>query len=212
MPPSRCCTTATAGALLAYCRRILASREDAEDALQLALLRAHRALRRGTAPAAVRPWLYAIARNRCLSLLAARREAVEPLHELEVSVDALDAELGRRAGLRELLAGLRRLPGEQRRALVLAEMGDLAHAEIAAVIGCDAAKVKSLTFQARAALAADAAARETPCDDVRAQLASGTPATLRRSGVRRHLRQCEGCHGFATTRARLRDGLAALSA
>ena len=62
-------------ALLAFCRHMLGNREDGEDALQQAFVRAHRALVAGRAPDKLRPWLFAIARNRCLTLLAARRDA-----------------------------------------------------------------------------------------------------------------------------------------
>src|ERR1700690_4076474 len=59
--------------LLSYCRHMLASQDEAEDALQQAFLKAHQALLGGTAPRELRPWLYAIARNCCLTAIAARR-------------------------------------------------------------------------------------------------------------------------------------------
>ena len=52
-------------ALLGFCRHMLGSREEGEDALQQTFLRAHRALLTHGAPEDVRPWLFAIARNRC---------------------------------------------------------------------------------------------------------------------------------------------------
>ena len=61
--------------LLAFCRHMLSSREDGEDALQQTFLRAHRALRAGRLPDAVRPWLFAIARNRCRTMLAMARSS-----------------------------------------------------------------------------------------------------------------------------------------
>ena len=54
---------------------MLGNREDGEEALQQTFLRAHRALSDGRAAGQVRPWLFAIARNRCRTLLAARRDA-----------------------------------------------------------------------------------------------------------------------------------------
>src|SRR3982074_2107920 len=57
--------------LLSYCRHMLGDRDEAEDALQQAFIRAHRAILGGTKPREVRPWLYAIARNCCLSAIAA---------------------------------------------------------------------------------------------------------------------------------------------
>ena len=92
--------------LLAFCRHMVGNREDGEDALQQTFLRAHRALREGRPPDSVRPWLFAIARNRCRTLLAARRDAAIPSDELEPSYDGLAEDVGRRADLRELVADL----------------------------------------------------------------------------------------------------------
>src|SRR6186997_3136719 len=105
-------------ALLAFCRQMLGNREDGEDALQQAFVRAHRALAGGLVPDRVRPWLFAIARNRCLTLIAARREAALPAEDLEPSYDGLAADVERRADLRELVADLAQLPDDQREALV----------------------------------------------------------------------------------------------
>src|ERR1700685_3470609 len=49
--------------LLSYCRHMLASRDEAEDALQQTFIRAHKALSGESPPRELRPWLYAIARN-----------------------------------------------------------------------------------------------------------------------------------------------------
>src|ERR1700679_3830366 len=65
------------GPLLSYARHMLANRDEAEDALQQAFIKAHRALVGGTVPRELRPWLYAIVRNCCLSTIAARRRTVE---------------------------------------------------------------------------------------------------------------------------------------
>src|SRR5215218_5445870 len=54
-------------ALLGFCRHMLGTREEAEDALQQTYLRAHRALLARGAPAELRPWLFTIARNCCLT-------------------------------------------------------------------------------------------------------------------------------------------------
>src|SRR5437016_14489983 len=72
--------------LLAFCRHMLGTREEAEDALQHTFIAAYRALRSSDDPIALKAWLYAIARNRCLSMLRARREQasledVEPATE-----------------------------------------------------------------------------------------------------------------------------------
>jgi RNA polymerase sigma factor (sigma-70 family) len=182
--------------LLAFCRHMLGSREDGEDALQQAFVRAHRALREGRPPDALRPWLFAIARNRCRTMLAARRDAAVPVDEHEVGFDGLAEDVRRRAELRELVADLGRLPDDQREALVLFELGDLSHAEIATTIGCPPGKVKALVFQARTALIAERDARGTPCEEIRDQLEVARGGVLRRGSLRRHLRQCEPCRAY----------------
>ena len=193
--------------LLAFCRHMTGSREDGEDALQQTFLRAHRALLAGRAPDAVRPWLFAIARNRCRTLLAARRPAVTG-EEVEVAFDGLADDVRRRADLRELVADLGRLPEDQRGALVLHELGDLGHSEIATVIGCAPEKVKALVFQARTTLVADREARATPCEEIRGQLETAVGGLLRRAPLRRHLRQCAPCTSYRLVVAQQRAGLA----
>jgi RNA polymerase sigma factor (sigma-70 family) len=194
--------------LLAFCRHMLGNREDGEDALQQTFLRAHHALRQGRLPDAMRPWLFAIARNRCRTLLAARRDAALPADDLEPSSDGLADDVQRRSDLRELVGDLGRLPEDQRGALVLFELGDLNHSEIASVLGCAPGKVKALVFQARAALIAERDARATPCTEIRDQLEVARGGLLRRGPLRRHLRECAPCDAYRLAVARQRSGLA----
>src|SRR5687767_9790697 len=194
--------------LLGFCRHMLGSQEEAEDALQQTFLRAHRSLVTQGAPAELRPWLYAIARNRCLTMLAARKAAAVPVEDLEPATEGLNAGVEQRADLRDLLGDIARLPDDQRSALVLAEVGDLSHAEIAAVIEVPTAKVKALVHQARTRLIADRDARETPCEDVREQLSTARAGELRRGPLRRHLALCEPCRAYKDAVAQQRSALA----
>src|ERR1700722_10716252 len=59
--------------LLRFCRQILRSTEDAEDALQDVFAAAYRAIVADEREIQVRPWLYRIAKNRCLSKLRSTR-------------------------------------------------------------------------------------------------------------------------------------------
>jgi RNA polymerase sigma-70 factor (ECF subfamily) len=65
--------------LHAHCYRMLGSVQDAEDALQDALLRAWRALDRFEGRSSMRSWLYRIATNTCLDLVARRPKRVLPI-------------------------------------------------------------------------------------------------------------------------------------
>src|SRR3954451_8011594 len=120
---------------LSFCRHMLASVEEAEDAVQHTFIQAYDSIRRSSRELKLKAWLYAIARNRCLSILRARREQAAELAEIPTA--GLSEEVQQRAELRELLGDLRDLPEPQRAALVLSEMGDLSHADIATVVGCE---------------------------------------------------------------------------
>jgi RNA polymerase sigma factor (sigma-70 family) len=195
--------------LLSYCRHMLSNRDDGEDALQQTFIKAHRALLAGTTPRELRPWLYAIARNCCLSAIAARRPTV-PLEDRTPALAGLSEEVHRREDLRELLAGIGRLPEDQRSALLLAELDDLSHQAIATVLGCPVSRVKALVYQARSALIADRDARGTPCQDIREQLAVARGGELRRGPLRRHLSMCAGCRDFQFAVGAQRQSLASV--
>src|SRR5436189_6281646 len=65
--------------LHAHCYRMLGSVHDAEDALQEALLRAWRGLKRFEGRSSLRSWLYTIATNTCLNAIARRPKRVLPV-------------------------------------------------------------------------------------------------------------------------------------
>ena len=196
--------------VLAFCVHMLGSRESAEDALQLTFVSAYRALRGGEGNISLRPWLYTIARNRCLSELRTRRDAVD------VDGVALDRpffegladQVQRREQLREMLEDMQRLPADQRAALVLFELGDHSHKEIAAVLGVRTEKVKALIFQAREALVRGRQARDRPCAEIRERLATSRGRVLPRSMTRAHIDRCPSCAAFEGEVRRQRAALA----
>jgi RNA polymerase sigma factor (sigma-70 family) len=189
--------------VLGFCRHMLGSQDEAEDAVQHTFFAAYADLRTSAKPIQLRAWLYTIARNRCISVLRARRE--QPAADLdEVSTENLSAAVQRRQDLRDLLGDLAALPDEQRAALVLAEFGSVPHDEIAIVLGVPRDKVKALVYQGRSSLIASRQARDTPCAEIRPQLASLRAGALRRTTLRRHLRECAGCRGFRTDLVALR--------
>jgi len=159
--------------LLSFCTQMLGSREAAEDALQLTFVSAYRALCSGQSNISLRPWLYTIARNRCLSELRTRRDAVSTDGiDVDRPFDGLAHQVQQREELREMLEDLQRLPADQRAALVLFELGDHSHHEIAQVLGVRREKVKALIFQAREALVRSRQARDRPCAEIRQRLAT----------------------------------------
>ena len=139
--------------LLAFCRHLLGSAEEAEDALQHTFIAAHRALRSDERPVMLRAWLFTIARNRCLSFLRSRRNVVA-LTEVEPTLPVttgLAAQVEQREDLQALVRDLHALNEDQRAALVLSELGDLDHEQIAGILGVRRARVATLVFQAHLA-------------------------------------------------------------
>jgi RNA polymerase sigma factor (sigma-70 family) len=182
-------------AILGFCRHLLGDRDEAEDAVQHTFLAAYTSILASDQEIDLRPWLYAIARNRCYTILRGRREVTVADLEHGMSEEP-DALVQRREDLRDLVLDVNRLPDDQRAALVMAELGAHSHAEIAGVLEVPRAKVKSLVFQARESLMATRTARETDCADIRRQLRAVRGAALRRGALRRHLHECPECQEY----------------
>jgi RNA polymerase sigma factor (sigma-70 family) len=185
--------------MLGFCVHMLGSREAAEDALQLTFVSAYRALRAGESDIALRPWLYTIARNRCLSELRTRHDDAAELDQMAEDRPLFEGptdQVQRREELSEMLEDMQRLPADQRAALVLFELGDHSHKEIATILGVRAEKVKALIFQAREALVRGRQARNHPCEEIRERLATSRGRVPRRSMIRAHIDRCPSCALF----------------
>ena len=196
--------------LLSFCVHMLGSREWGEDALQLTLTSAYQALSRGRRPDALRPWLYTIARNRCLSELRSVREypRSDAIVVERPELDGPPSLVARREQLRELVEDIQRLPDDQRAALVLFELGDYSHAEIASVLDVRRENVKALIFQAREGLMRGRTARESPCSEVRERMASARGKIPARGQVRAHIDRCAPCRAYEHEVHRQRSALA----
>jgi RNA polymerase sigma-70 factor (ECF subfamily) len=157
--------------LYLHCYRMLGSPDDAEDALQEALLRAWRGLPRFQARSSLRAWLYTIATNAALRALERRPARVlpidygpaadphedpgEPLAESvwveplpEVSLDDARVTPEARYEQREsielaFVAALQLLPPRQRAVLILRDVLGFSGAEVAASLATTPASVYS---------------------------------------------------------------------
>jgi RNA polymerase sigma factor (sigma-70 family) len=196
--------------LLSFCRYMLGSRHDAEDAVQATFTSAYKALIADEREIALRPWLFAIARNACLSLLRQRRSHEEGDGDVASHEDPL-LHVERREDLRTMLANMRALPERQRTALVLAELHGLSHEEIGALLGVRASQVKAYVYQARSTLISERQARGADCLEIREELGAARGAELLKSRLRRHLRGCADCSAYAQQLSRQRRQLGALA-
>src|SRR4051794_14421019 len=198
--------------LLAFCRHMLGSTEDAEDVLQEVFTASFNAMLADERPINARPWLYRIARNRCLNHLP------RPTHSGQDSMDIFESGGGtttadtvhKREEFRQIVADVQELPETQRTALLLREIDALSYDDIATAMDTTVPSVKSLLVRARVSLAEAAEARLLTCDEVRlelGQVAEGLAKTT--APVRRHLKGCERCRVF---RGELRKANRALAA
>jgi RNA polymerase sigma factor (sigma-70 family) len=198
--------------LLAFCQHMLASREDAEDVLQEVFVAAHNAILADQRDLNVRPWLYRIARNRCLNHL--RKPAPEGQDTMDVHPHengATTAErVQNREEFRQLIADVGTLPETQRTALLLREVDAMSYEEIAQATATTVPSVKSLLVRARITLAEASQSRLLTCGEVQLELAEAAEGLRKVSGpVRQHIRSCEGCANF---RSQLRSDSRALAA
>jgi RNA polymerase sigma factor (sigma-70 family) len=196
--------------ILAFCRHMLGSLEDGEDATQHVFVAAHRDLQASSKDVELRPWLFAIARNRCVDMLRSRRatDSLDTVAHDPPALDGLPEVVQRREDLRALVADIGALPEAQRAALVLFELGGLSQRKLAEVLDCRPEQVKALVFQARTSLMADRQAREAACQGIREEIAAGRGHDLLRSQLRRHLRVCPACRAFADETRHQRAALA----
>jgi RNA polymerase sigma factor (sigma-70 family) len=200
--------------LLAFCRHLLGSREDAEDVLQEVFAAAFNAILADEREINVRPWLYRIARNRSLNHL--RRIQAVGVDSMDVHFSDNGASTADKVHNREefrlLVGDIHELPETQRTALLLREMEALSYEQIAEAMETSVPSVKSLLVRARVSLAEAAEARQLSCEQVRIELGEVAEGLRRRPGplVRRHLRSCERCSTFRVQLRVTNKALAAL--
>ncbi|HSS04492.1 MAG TPA: RNA polymerase sigma factor [Solirubrobacterales bacterium] len=185
--------------LLGFCRQMLGSTEDAEDVLQEVFVNAYRAMLADEREINLRPWLYRIARNRCLNHLRKPTADAQESMDMVPAVEAASTaeKVSNREEFRQLLTDVNKLPETQRSALLLREMDAMSYEEIAAAMETSVPSVKSLLVRARISLAEASQARQLTCGEVRLELAEASEGLRKVSGpVRRHVRDCEECSDF----------------
>jgi RNA polymerase sigma-70 factor (ECF subfamily) len=144
--------------------------DDAEDAMQEALIKTYRYVGRIREPEAFRPWLYRTVRNACL--MGRRKKVGEPakLQSLDEVLPGQDGstrpdapdpgknpeQLADNVGLRRRLRkALRTLPAPYRAVVFLREMEGLSTREVAKVMGISEENVKTRLHRARVQLQAE---------------------------------------------------------
>ena len=134
--------------LVRYAFRRLGRLQDAEDVVQEVFVRAYTRVGRAGKVRSVTAYLYRMTTNACADVLRRRKRAGVPLGAVQSEriPDHHKSARDEAAATEELLridAMLRHLPPRQAEVIRLRVLDELRFAEIAEVLGCSAATVKS---------------------------------------------------------------------
>ena len=135
--------------IYAYCLRRLGCPPDAEDAVQMTFLCAHRAVQRGVVPESESAWLFAIAKNVCRWQQRTTFRRNRLLTDAELDALASPARPDDEDLTVELRDALASIPERQQRALVLSEWHGLSSREVAGQLGMSAPATYALLTRAR---------------------------------------------------------------
>lgn len=144
--------------LFSYAHGILQNAFDAQEVVQDAMMRAHRALTRQydearCAALALRPWLFKTVRNLCLNRRRSKTRALEePLTSFDDGrigpfTPGHGAELERKEEADMLRAAMAVLPVEARELIVLRFMEEMSYAEIVKTVGGTEASLRGKVFR-----------------------------------------------------------------
>ncbi len=143
------------GPVFGLCLRMLGNRQDAEDTAQESFIRALRSLDRWDPARDFRPWLFAIAGNRCRSVLAVRKRRPPPAPLLEDNLpDNSPDVLSQRSLLEEVRRALAQVREEYRQAFLLYHEQELSYAEISEAFDRPVGTIKTWIHRARGEVAA----------------------------------------------------------
>ncbi|MEO8381380.1 MAG: sigma-70 family RNA polymerase sigma factor [Acidobacteriota bacterium] len=145
-------------ALYGYAHGILQNTFDAQEVVQDAMLRAHRALTRQYDEArctalALRPWLFKMVRNLCLNKRRSKTRALEtPLENFDDGrlgpfVREHGSELEKQQDAQMLRDAMSGLPVEARELIVLRFMEDMSYSDIAKTVGATEAALRGKVFR-----------------------------------------------------------------
>ena len=144
------------GKMYAVALRMCASREDAQDCMQEAMIRAYRAIENFRFQSSFSTWIYRITMNTCLDEL--RRRKVRQATSLDALLDAGWAPSGgespeghamQQDRRRALEGAIHALPEDMRAAIVLRDIQGYSYDEIADILSVNVGTIKSRISRGR---------------------------------------------------------------
>lgn len=144
------------GLVFSLCFRMLSHRQDAEDVTQETLLRALRHLDHWEPSRPFKPWLLAIAANRCRTRLGQRSRRPAELGERTIDVASTAASSPLTEELQRAVHGLR---DDYRLCFIMFYQQELSVQEIAETLDCPEGTVKTWLYRARKQIAGELVSR-----------------------------------------------------
>ncbi len=140
-----------------YALRMVGTREDAEEALQDALVRIYRGLGACREPAQVEAWAFRILVNRCRTALtrSSRRDRHVLTGDFAAAANGVDHPADAAAWREEIQRALDRLPRAQREAFLLRHVEGFSYGEMAAMTGAGVSALKMRVLRACESLRAE---------------------------------------------------------
>lgn len=117
--------------------RMVGSRDDAEDVLQSAFIRAYRALSQCRDPSRFGAWLYQIVANECRTFVIrhARREKRMARDEATMQAIVIEPDFDGGDALADVQLALRQLEADQREAFIMKHVEQLSYEQMAEITG-----------------------------------------------------------------------------
>jgi RNA polymerase sigma-70 factor, ECF subfamily len=144
-----------APAIFRFCRRVMPTREDAEDATMDIFIKVRQKLGQYDSDRPFNAWLYAVAGNHCWDLLR-RRKLRQDLETGEVETMPLEhpdpgalEQMIERLSNQEVRRAMDKLPARARMALVLRYYADMSYDDIATTLGVRRTFVGVVLLRAR---------------------------------------------------------------
>ena len=124
--------------------RMVGNRDEAEDVLQSAFIRAYRALASCRDPSRFSAWVYQIVANECRTFVVrrARRERRLVHNDLELHMAAVDPTVDARETLEDVEYALAQLDVDQREAFLMKHVEELSYEEMTEITGVGISALK----------------------------------------------------------------------
>jgi RNA polymerase sigma-70 factor (ECF subfamily) len=139
----------------AVVRSILGNRDDVQDAMQLAYMKAYQGLSSFRGDAKFSTWLYQIARREALDVSSKRKHALHDTADIDGmevaagAADAPDAAVADHGARARMDAALGELDETYRTAIELRYMAEKSYEEIAEIMGIPAGTVKTYVHRGK---------------------------------------------------------------